>query len=185
MSKSLKPHITQPFQRVQRKLRLRHFYLRQRLNLIAFNIYRQGLITVPEPLEDKYFYLAIVAIFRGEDPYLWEWLDFHLLMGVEHFFLYDNGLEESSQKLLQPYIDAGLVTHIPWPDLPGLRNYNWAGPHTLSIQQLAYGHCVRYFRRNFKWLMQLDLDEFMFPASCQYQCLKSVLKSLDADKIMG
>lgn len=36
-------------------------------------------------------YLPICAIFKEEAPYLPEWIEFHRLMGVERFFLYDNG----------------------------------------------------------------------------------------------
>jgi hypothetical protein len=31
--------------------------------------------------------LAITAIFQNEAPYLKEWIEFHLLMGAEHFYL--------------------------------------------------------------------------------------------------
>ena len=32
--------------------------------------------------------LAVAAIFKDEARYLKEWLDYHLLAGVEHFYLY-------------------------------------------------------------------------------------------------
>ena len=35
-------------------------------------------------------YLAVCAIYRDEAPYLREWIEFHRLVGVERFFLYDN-----------------------------------------------------------------------------------------------
>lgn len=38
----------------------------------------------------KHDYLSIGAIFKDEAPYLAEWIEFHRLVGVEHFFLYDN-----------------------------------------------------------------------------------------------
>ena len=34
-------------------------------------------------------YLSICAIYRDEAPYLVEWIEFHRLVGVEHFYLYD------------------------------------------------------------------------------------------------
>ena len=34
--------------------------------------------------------LAVVAIMKNEAPYVKEWLDYHLLAGVDHFFIYDN-----------------------------------------------------------------------------------------------
>ncbi len=34
---------------------------------------------------NSFYYLGLVAIFRGEDDYLIEWIEFHRLMGVDHF----------------------------------------------------------------------------------------------------
>lgn len=51
------------------------------------------------------FALAVCAIFKDEAAYLREWLDFHLLMGVEHFYLYDNGSSDQS----------GRPWHRTWP----------------------------------------------------------------------
>ena len=59
--------------------------------------------------------LAIVAIMKNEAPYVKEWLDYHLLAGVNHFFIYDNQDDDEQKKILEPYISAGLVTHIPYP----------------------------------------------------------------------
>ena len=41
------------------------------------------------------FFLAAVVMIRGEDDYILEWIEFHKMMGVEHFFVYhnDNGSE--------------------------------------------------------------------------------------------
>ena len=37
-------------------------------------------------------YLSLCAIMKDESPYIREWLLFHLEVGVEHFYLYDNGI---------------------------------------------------------------------------------------------
>ena len=112
---------------------------------------------------NSFYYLGLVAIFRGEDDYLVEWIEFHRMMGVDHFILYDNGLEKSSQVLLKPYIENGMVTHIPFPDISGLRDGRHAD--TLSIQQMAYTDFIKRFRPHFKYILQLDIDEFLFPKS--------------------
>ena len=35
-------------------------------------------------------YLAVCAIYRDEASYMQEWIEFHRLVGVERFYLYDN-----------------------------------------------------------------------------------------------
>jgi len=37
-------------------------------------------------------YLSICAIRKNEAPYLVEWIEFHQIVGVERFYLYDIGL---------------------------------------------------------------------------------------------
>ncbi|MFC1784124.1 glycosyltransferase family 92 protein [Candidatus Neomarinimicrobiota bacterium] len=128
---------------------------------------------------NSFYFLGLVAIFRGEDDYLVEWIEFHKMMGVDHFILYDNGLEKSSQVLLKPYIEKGLVTHIPFPDVPGLRDGRNAD--TLSIQQMAYADFIIRFRSHFKFIIQLDIDEFLFPKS--HNSITDALKQFDDSKL--
>jgi hypothetical protein len=131
-----------------------------------------------------HYFLAIVAIFKNEDPYLQEWIEFHRLMGVDHFFLYDNGLEESSADLLRSYEKSGIVTRIPFPNLPGLKDSH-NKLYTLNIQQLAYGDCLLRFRQHYKYLIMLDLDEFIYPVSEKHDSLVAVLNELSSDGIKG
>jgi len=129
--------------------------------------------------KNSYHYLGLVAIFRGEDEYLLEWIEFNRMMGIDHFILYDNGLEKNSKVLLKPYIEKEIITHIPFPDIPGLRDGRHA--NTLSIQQLAYADFIIRFRHNFKYILQLDIDEFLFPK--KHSTIKKYLQTFDDDEL--
>ncbi|MDE6460455.1 MAG: glycosyltransferase family 92 protein, partial [Paramuribaculum sp.] len=37
------------------------------------------------------YYLAVCAIAKNEGSYFKEWIDWHLSVGVEKFYIYDNG----------------------------------------------------------------------------------------------
>jgi hypothetical protein len=100
-------------------------------------------------LDGPGFGVAIVAIVRNEADYLEEWLCFHLALGVDHFFIYDNGSSDGSAELLERYINHGLVTRIDWP----------IGGGQLS----AYNHSLRMFGRTAEWLAYYDPDEFLVP----------------------
>ncbi len=52
--------------------------------------------------------LAVVAIFKDEGKYLREWVDYHLLAGVEHFYLYNNDSSDDYAKVLAPYVENNL-----------------------------------------------------------------------------
>jgi hypothetical protein len=115
------------------------------------------------------FYLSICAIFKNENDYLAEWLAFHHLMGIEHFYLYENDGEEKPHAILAPFIERGLVT---------LRNC----PGSLA-QARAYDHCIQSEKNNSRWIAFIDLDEFLFsPAS---DSLPKILKNYESHVALG
>jgi Glycosyltransferase family 92 len=101
--------------------------------------------------------LVICAIFRDEAPYLKEWIQFHRLLGVEHFYLYNNRSSDGFKEVLEPYINKKIVTLINWP-------YKYKEPGQWgSIQCSAYQDRIDRIKGKAKWLAILDIDEFLFP----------------------
>jgi len=96
----------------------------------------------------KNAYLAVCAIYRDEAPYLREWIEFHRLVGVERFFLYDNQSSDDHRAVLRPYEDAGVVVVHDWDPALG--------------QVPAYQHCVEHHRDDARWIAFIDVDEFLF-----------------------
>ncbi len=96
--------------------------------------------------------ICMVAILRDEEPFLDEWLVYHKMIGIDHFFLYDDAPDLPLQKLLQPH--AAYITVIPWynmhDDRPG-RNR----------QTKAYMHAVTEYSAGFEWITFIDGDEFI------------------------
>jgi Glycosyltransferase family 92 len=93
-------------------------------------------------------YLAACLIYRDAATYLVEWLEFHRLMGVERFFLYDNESEDDHLEVLAPYIEDGTVVPHPWPGT--------------AVQVAAYDHCIAAHRDEARWIAFIDIDEFLF-----------------------
>ncbi len=109
-------------------------------------------------LQGKYVYeLAICAIFRNEARFMREWIEFHKLVGVEHFYLYNNGSTDHYKEVLQPYIRAGDVDLYAWHK-ENRKDQPWR-----SIQCAAYNDCLTRTRGTLKWLAFIDLDEYLFP----------------------
>lgn len=106
----------------------------------------------------KYKYnLAICAIFRDEAPYLQEWIEFHRLLGVEHFYLYNNLSSDNYKIVLAPYIKKKIVEVEDW-------SYTYQDVGRWSpIQCSAYGTKIPEIKDKVKWLAILDIDEFLFP----------------------
>ena len=95
--------------------------------------------------------LAVVAILKDEGNYLKEWLDYHLLAGVEHFYLYDNDSTDNQAEVAKPYVEAGLVDYFY---LPGK-----------AMQMVAYNDAFKRFKFFNRYMAFIDLDEFIYPKS--------------------
>ena len=62
------------------------------------------------PAERKGAYLAASTICRDDAEYLPEWIEFHRLVGVERFFLYDNGSTDDHHGSSLPTASEGTAT---------------------------------------------------------------------------
>ncbi|OJU81846.1 MAG: hypothetical protein BGO10_08140 [Chlamydia sp. 32-24] len=102
--------------------------------------------------------LAICCIFRNEARFLKEWIEFHRLMGVEHFYLYNNLSTDNYLSILEPYIKKKILTLTEWP-YESLNGNDWN-----DIQCNAYQDALAKAKNaNVKWLAMLDCDEYLFP----------------------
>lgn len=101
--------------------------------------------------------LSIAAIFNNEGRFLKEWIEFHKLVGVQHFYLYDNLSTDSYLEILQPYIDKREVELFGWG-----QDYNHLGEWN-EVQCSAYQHALVQAKGKTRWLAIIDLDEFIVP----------------------
>ena len=143
--------------------------------LIPIKKYRKAVRGILLLGVKKYFYikksdkttrfkntLAIAAIMKNEGPYLKEWLDYHILVGVDKFYLYDNESTDDTVDVLKPYIEQGIVEYTFFPG---------------SVRQIpAYNDCIAKHEKDVRWLAMIDLDEFLVPV--QNKTLPEFLKTL-------
>jgi Tfp pilus assembly protein PilF len=108
-------------------------------------------------------YLSLCLICKDENDYLTEWLDYHILMGVDRFYIYDNESQISLRETLKDYIERGWVVVL---DIPGR-----------SVQLFAYDHCLQTFGPFTQWMGFIDTDEFLVPKTCLD--LKELLKGYE------
>ena len=124
-------------------------------------------LNAEESMPAKKYNLSACAIFKDEARYLKEWIEYHRLLGVDHFYLYNNDSTDAFQDVLIPYVNEGIVTLINWPN--GLSYYfldeeNEAYIWSLSTQVTAYENAIKVAGLNdTKWMVFLDVDEFLVP----------------------
>jgi hypothetical protein len=114
-------------------------------------------------------YLSILACAKNEAPYLKEWIDYHLLLGVEKFYFYDNDSTDNTKEILQPYIDKKIVIY----DIFSFTTDNWPQP-----QREIYTKAVAKYKNKTKWLAIIDIDEFIVPM--KHDTISDFLKSYEA-----
>lgn len=115
------------------------------------------------PDQSYQYTLSICTIFKNVAPYLKEWIEFHLLVGVEHFYLYNNSSDDDFLNVLQPYIATDIVTLVDWPDRDaenwGDHKYAWVA----TTQKSAILDAIEVSKTVTKWLAVIDADEFLVP----------------------
>lgn len=100
--------------------------------------------------------LSIATIFQNDGPYLKEWIEYHRMVGVEHFWLYNDSSTDGWKEELQPYIKDGIVEVVDWPSGGFLKH--------IDNQRKAMKDALYKSRGITKWLALLDTDEFLLPA---------------------
>lgn len=112
------------------------------------------------------YYLSICAMFKNKGRYLREWIEFHRLVGVEHFFLYNNLSDDNYLSILKYYVDRGIVTLRDWPE-------SWKK----GTQTNVYRDCLDQYGNKSRWIAFIDLDEFLFAPNAE--TLPGVLKEYE------
>lgn len=142
-----------------------------------------GMYAPPLPRKPKYGLSVCSATARVDAAHLIEWLEYHILLGVDHFFLYDTALPRSRQgqlaRVLHEYVKEGLVTIVSWPYENCVRrmasgrgmwwippNKTWSGtfdyfqPPRAIAQTAALASCYSRFRTSSEYIAHIDDDEF-------------------------
>jgi hypothetical protein len=113
-----------------------------------------GWLLIPYALFS--YELGIVTLFRNEANYLKEWIEYHHMLGVDHFLLYNDRSDDHWAEVLEPYIKSNLV-----------EVFEWDKPEDRSLfpcwQLSAYRDGIKRSLNNTKWLAFIDVDEFILP----------------------
>lgn len=112
----------------------------------------------------KKYGLSVVCTVKDEADDLLEWLHFHRLVGVEHFYLYDNESTDETRAIIDSF---------PWPEMITY-HYVEGG----FGQMRAFHHAIDSYRNSSEWCAFIDADEFLYPLGGE--SIKDVLQSVSS-----
>lgn len=104
-----------------------------------------------EPTRTFKHFLTLTAICKNEAPYLPEWIEYHKMLGVEKFYIYDNESTDNTKEVLKSYIADGTIEYTYWKGK--------------GQQGKAYDHSITNHKYETKWMAFVDIDEFIVPLS--------------------
>lgn len=93
-------------------------------------------------------YFSIASLFKLEEPYIGDWVKYHLGIGAEHIYLYDNDSPDQSAKIARE-VGGDRVTIERCPGHP--------------VQHMAHARCISDHRLDSRWIAFIDIDEYLVP----------------------
>lgn len=120
------------------------------------------------------FDFVVASMFRNEGPYLKEWIEYHKMIGVDHFFLYNDRSSDDWEKTLTPYLEDGIIEVFDWPSTnPFSHREN---------QRNAFKNAIEKSRGRAAWFAFIDIDEFILPmkGTTLKECLNTYFNTASA-----
>ena len=92
-------------------------------------------------------YCAVCCMAKDEEPFIREWVAYHLLLGFDHCIVVDDASARPVAGLLDGWATPDLVTVVRHETPQG--------------QNATYERCLERFGGDFFWMAFLDVDEFI------------------------
>lgn len=94
--------------------------------------------------------ISIIAIVKNEGEYIAEWIEYHKIIGFNHFYIYDDNSTDNINEILKPYISSGIATY----DIA-------VKDGDLYTQMQTYQLAVDNYGLSNDYMIGLDIDEFI------------------------
>lgn len=102
-------------------------------------------------MKNNKYNVSICLLCKDENEYINEWLKYHIDIGIDHFYIYDN----MSEIPLKNSIEKELL------DKCSIREWNLNVREDGNIQIKCYNDCLFNCNNESKWIAFIDTDEFI------------------------
>ncbi|KAJ4827495.1 hypothetical protein Tsubulata_027973 [Turnera subulata] len=99
--------------------------------------------------EGKKSYVCACTMVYNVAKFLREWIMYHSRIGVEKFILYDNESDDGLMGIVEELKGDGYDIEVLY----------WMWPKT---QEAGFSHAALYAKDSCRWMMYVDVDEFVF-----------------------
>ena len=112
-----------------------------------------------------------------------EWIEFHLMVGFDHIYVFDNSGAHTNQTSLKHILDqypTSKISRIEWPSIVCNNNipaHDSTGER--SSQYTAENACRTRFAPFTEWIAAFDIDEYLIPAG-KNENLRDVVRAASA-----
>ena len=130
--------------------------------------------------------VAACARVRNEGPYLREWLEFHLLTGMSHFYIFDDASTDNTRQVLEPYVQRGVVRLWSVQEkCPKHREEICVSrEHDAEHGERGFrDECLRFNPDGADWVAAIDVDEFLYPSAGTDSASLRCLHAIDARRL--
>lgn len=103
-------------------------------------------------------YFSVAGVFKCEEPYIWDWVKYHLGIGAEHIWLMDNDSPDRSADIAKA---------------AGGNKVTVDTVHGHPVQHVAYARMLADHRHDSRWIAFLDIDEYLVPHAPIREVLKA------------
>jgi hypothetical protein len=113
--------------------------------------------------------VGICTIQRNRGKWIKEWVTFHHVVGITHFYIYLHKCTDNSKEIVT--------------ELQKIFNIQCfvVNEDTIRPQLVAYEHAYQTFGHEIDWMAFIDGDEFLYPSSAN--ALTDVLKDFEYQKL--
>lgn len=96
------------------------------------------------------YYSSICLLIRDENEYLEEWINHYISIGIDHIYIYDNGIKESVDGIINKF-PSNYITAVKYED-----------KDTNTLQQDVYSDFLSNYASETRWVAFIDSDEFIY-----------------------
>ena len=116
-------------------------------------------------IEDNKYNISVCALVSGEEDFLEEWMEYHSLIGVDHFYLYYLSRSQGLERLMNHYCQKEKVSWVYWP-CSILQKKDNPQVWYLAALTTIYQNAIKYRAcHESQWVCCLEVSEFLLPVS--------------------